>query len=69
MYCIPKKILQKCYSENNIKTDTIYDKIRSYLPLKEINENPVLSSALTQEKKIVFNLLTSNKSKMISTKG
>ena len=69
MYCIPKKILQKCYSENNIKTYTIYDKIRSYLPLKEINENPVLSSALTQEKKIVFNLLTSNKSKMISTKG
>ena len=35
----------------------------------EINSNPVLSSALTQDKKITLNYLTPTKSKIISIKG
>lgn len=70
MFVVPKKVLQKSNSETSFRrNDTIYDKIRSYMTLREINANPILSSALTQEKKIMFSLLTSNKSKMTSTKG
>lgn len=70
MSVVPKKVLQKSNSETYIRrNDTIYDKIRSYMTLREINENPILSSALTQDKKIMFSLLTPNKSKMTSTKG
>ena len=36
---------------------------------KEINSNPVISSALTTDKKITFSLLTPSKSKIISIKG
>ena len=35
----------------------------------EINSNPVISSALTTDKKITFSLLTPSKSKIISIKG
>ena len=62
MFVVPKKVLQKSNSETSFRrNDTIYDKIRSYMTLREINANPILSSALTQEKKIMFILLTSNK--------
>ena len=70
MSFIPRRILQKSNSEYSMKVnETIYDKIRSYMTLREINENPVLASALTQDKKIIFNLLTPNKSKIASIKG
>ena len=70
MFSIPKKFLQKSNSESSMKTnDTIYNKIRSYMTIREINENPIVASALTQDKKIMFSLLTPNKSKIISIKG
>ena len=70
MFSIPKKFLQKSNSESSMKTnDTVYNKIRSYMTIREINENPILASALTQDKKIMFSLLTPNKSKIISIKG
>ena len=70
MFSIPKKVLRKSNSESTLKRyDTIYDKIRSYMTFREINENPVIASALTQDKKITFNLLTPNKSKAIPING
>ena len=70
MISIPKKLLKKSNSVTSMKTNnTIYDKIRSYMTLREINENPIIASALTQDKKIIFSLLTQNKSKIISIKG
>ena len=70
MFSIPKKVLHKSNSESTLKRyDTIYDKIRSYMTFREINENPVIASALTQDKKITFNLLTPNKSKAIPING
>ena len=62
MSVVPKKVLQKSNSETYIRrNDTIYDKIRSYMTLREINENPILSSALTQDKKIMFSLVITSR--------
>ena len=70
MFFVPKNILHKSNSESSLKrTETIYDKIRSYMTLREINENPIVASALTQDKKVMFNLLTPNKTKVIPIKG
>ena len=66
----PKKLLKKSNSETSMQSNNnIYNKIRSYMTLREINENPTLASALTQDKKIIFSLLTQNKSKLNSVKG
>ena len=35
------------------------------MTFREINENPIIASALTQDKKITVNLLTPNKTKVI----
>ena len=70
MLHIPKKILVRSSSETSMKrNDTIYDKIRSYMSLREINENPVLAQALTQDKRIMISLLTPKNTKVISIKG
>ena len=70
MLHIPKKILVRSSSETSMKrNDTIYDKIRSYMSLREINENPVLAQALTQDKRIMISLLTPKNTKIISIKG
>ena len=70
MFLVPKRILSKSNSESSLRsTSTIYNKIRSYMTNKEINSNPVISSALTTDKKITFSLLTPSKSKIISIKG
>jgi len=70
MSLIPRKTLIKSNSDYSIKiNETIYDRIRSYMTLREINENPVLASALTQDKKFTLNLLTPNKSKIVPIRG
>ena len=70
MSFIHKKLLKKSNSETSLKrNETIYDKIRSYMTIREINENPILASALTQDKRIMFNLLTRNKAKITNIKG
>ena len=70
MFFIPKKILKKSNSETSLKrNENIYDKIRSYMTIREINENPIIASALTQDKRIIFNLLTRNKAKITNIKG
>ena len=70
MFLIPKRLIKKSNSETSIKRNkTIYDKIRSYMTIREINENPILASALTQDRKIIFNLLTANKSKIVPIRG
>ena len=70
MFFKPKKIFKKSNSETSLKrNETIYNKIRSYMTIREINENPILASALTQDKRIMFNLLTKNKTKIINIKG
>ena len=70
MFLVPKRVLSKSNSESSLRsTSTIYNKIRSYMTNKEINSNPVISSALNTDKKITFSLLTPSKSKIISIKG
>jgi len=70
MFLVPKKILSKSNSDSLLRNNsTVYNKIRSYMTNKEINSNPVISSALTTDKKITFSLLTPSKSKIISIKG
>ena len=70
MISIPKKFLQKSNSEISMKTpNTLYNKVHSFMTSREINENPTVASALSQDKKIMFNLLTPHKSKLISVKG
>ena len=70
MIHIPKKILVKNSSEISMKrNENIYDKIRSYMSLRKINENPILAQALTQDKRIMISLLTPKNSKVIPIKG
>ena len=70
MIQIPKKIIIRNNSDTSLRgRKTIYNKIRSYMTTREINSNLILSSALTQDKRITLKLLTPSKAKIISIKG
>ena len=51
-----------------MKRQNIIDKLKSYISIDKMSKNPVLSSALTHNKRIRFNLLTPNEYKIIPMK-
>ena len=54
MLLFPKSILAKNNYESSLRsTSTIYNKIRSYRANKVINSNPLISSELITDKKII----------------
>ena len=51
-----------------LKKENIFDKLKSYMTIDEINNSPALSSALTNSKKIRFNRLVPNEYQVIPIK-